>query len=76
MYNINRKAVCIILSKFEILPRIYTALPAENEELKEKLREEAQAQFLHVCEFCRFIIGNYLWLCQSLRGILITFVCV
>ena len=43
--------VCVTLSKFEILPKVYTALPAENEELKEEFREEARAQFLHSVNF-------------------------
>jgi hypothetical protein len=32
-----------------VLPTFYNALPTENDELKQKLREEARAQFLQVC---------------------------
>ena len=54
--NVNLQGEEKNLAKLEILPRFYTALPAENDELKQKLREEARAQFLQVCEFCRIII--------------------
>ena len=40
------------MAQLEILPRFYTGLPAETDELKQKLREEARTQFLQVCEFC------------------------
>ena len=48
--------VCVTVSRFEILPRFYTALPAKTDKLKQKFREEACTQFLHVCEFRRIII--------------------
>ena len=32
----------------EIIPTFFNALPTENDELKQKLREEARAQFLQV----------------------------
>ena len=49
--NVNLQGEEKNLAKFEILPRFYTALPAETDELKQKLREEARAQFLQVSEF-------------------------
>jgi len=44
--NVNLQGEEKNLAKLEILPRFYTALPAETDELKQKLREEARAQFL------------------------------
>ena len=49
--NVNLQGEEKNLAKLEILPRFYTALPAETDELKQKLREEARAQFLQVSEF-------------------------
>ena len=34
-----------------MLPTFYNALPTESDELKQKLREEARAQFLQVRKF-------------------------
>ena len=46
------------MSQLEILPRFYTGLPAETDELKQKLREEARAQFLQVCDYFSFLFKN------------------
>ena len=63
--NVNLQGEEKNLAKLEILPRFYTALPAENDELKQKLREEARAQFLQVCEFCRIIIYSCVSPCRA-----------
>ena len=44
------------MSQLEILPRFYTGLPAETDELKQKLREEARAQFLQVCDYTYYVL--------------------
>merc|ERR1719394_1027652 len=44
--NVNLQGEEKKMAELEILPRFYTALPAETDELKQKLREEARAQFL------------------------------
>ena len=48
--NVNLQGEEKKMAQLEILPRFYTGLPAETDELKQKLREEARAQFLQVCE--------------------------
>ena len=48
--NVNLQGEEKKMAQLEILPRFYNGLPAETDELKQKLREEARAQFLQVCE--------------------------
>ena len=43
--NLDGKDLCEN-PQYEIVPKFYTNLPPENDELKQKLREEARAQFL------------------------------
>ena len=44
--SVNLKGGEANLAQLDVLPRFYNGLPAETDELKQKLREEARAQFL------------------------------